>query len=88
MPSKPYIQIICEMKERFRIWHNKYTEVLKELERLFLLKQETKKQGASNIEDKLEKMIHDLEWQKKDLIRSRREFYHRLKSLDLIEEPT
>jgi len=87
MPSKPYIQIICEMKERFRIWHNKYKIIVEEIERLFLLKQETKKQGASNIEDKLEKMIDDLEWQKKDLIRSRREFYHRLKSLDLIEEP-
>ena len=88
MPSKSYIQIVCEMKERFRIWYNKYKVIVEELERLFLLKQETKKQGASNIEDKLEKMIDDLECQKKELIRSRREFYHRLKALDLIEEPT
>ena len=86
MPSKPYIQIVCEMKERFRIWYNKYKIIEEELKRLFLLKQETKKQGATNIEDKLEKMIDDLDWQKKDLIRGRREFYHRLKSLDLIEE--
>jgi hypothetical protein len=56
------------------------------LDKLNKLKFEAKKQGAANIEDKVDKLIYDMDFQKKELNRNRRVFYHRLKALDLIEE--
>lgn len=86
MPQRTYREIVDEMKERFKIWHNKYTLVNEELDKLNFLKLETKKQGAANIEDKIEKLIEDIQFQKSELNRNRRVIYHRLKALDLIEE--
>ena len=86
MPVKTYTEIVAEMNERFIIWNEKYSKVLEELKKLNNLKQEAKRQGAANIEDKVIKLIDDMEFQRKELIRNRRVFYHRLKSLDLIEE--
>jgi len=86
MPQRTYIEIVDEMNERFQIWYNKYTLVNEELDKLNLLKLETKKQGAANIEDKIQKLIYDIQFQKSELNRNRRVLYHRLKALDLIEE--
>ena len=86
MPQRTYREIVDEMNERFQIWYNKYTLVNEELDKLNLLKLETKKQGAANIEDKIEKLIDDIQFQKSELNRNRRVIYHRLKALDLIEE--
>jgi len=86
MPTKTYTEIVSEMSERFKIWYDKYTKIQEELEKLNNLKKETKKQGAVNIEDKVDKLIYDMDFQKKELNRNRRVFYHRLKELDLIEE--
>ena len=41
---------------------------------------------ADNIEEKVNKLIDDMNWEKKKLNSSRRFFYYRLKDLDLIEE--
>jgi hypothetical protein len=86
MPTKTYIEIVSEMSERFIIWYDKYSKVQEELDKLNKLKFEAKKQGAANIEDKVDKLIYDMDFQKKELNRNRRVFYHRLKALDLIEE--
>ena len=86
MPTKTYTEIVAEMNERFIIWYDKYRKVLEELEKLNKLKYEAKKQGAANIEDKVNKLIDDMEFEKRELNRNRRVFYHRLKALDLIEE--
>lgn len=85
MPTKTYTEIVSEMSERFTIWYDKYSKVQYELEKLNNLKKETKRQGAANIEDKVDKLIYDMDFQKKELNRNRRVFYHRLKALDLIE---
>jgi hypothetical protein len=85
MPTKTYTEIVSEMNERFTIWYDKYSKVQDELNKLNNLKQEAKRQGAANIEDKVEKLINGMEFQKGELNRNRRVFYHRLKALDLIE---
>ena len=87
MPTKTYTEIVGEMNERFKIWYDKYSKVNEELDKLNNLKREAKRQGAANIEDKVEKLIYDMEFQKRELNRKRRVF-NRLKSLDLIEEDT
>ena len=86
MPTKTYTEIVREMNERFTIWYDKLLSVKDELKKLYRLKQEAKRQGATNIEDKVDKLIYDMEFQKRELNRNRRVFYYRLKALDLIEE--
>ena len=86
MPTKTYNEIVSEMNDRFTIWYDKFVKVKDELEKLDRLKKEAKRQGAGNIEDKVEKLIYDMEFEKRELNRNRRVFYHRLKALDLIEE--
>jgi len=86
MPTKTYTEIVSEMRERFTIWYDKYKKIQEELDKLNKLKYDAKKQGAANIEDKVDKLIYDMDFEKKQLNNSRRVFYHRLKALDLIEE--
>ena len=86
MPQRTYREIVDEMNEQFEIWYDKYLHVTEELNKLIRLKQETKKQGATNIEDKIDKLIDDANFQRSELNRNRRVLYHRLKALDLIEE--
>jgi hypothetical protein len=86
MPKKTYAEIVSEMNERFIIWYDKFVKVKDELNKLDILKKEAKRQGAANIEDKVDKLIYDINFQKKELNRTRRVFYHRLKALDLIED--
>ena len=86
MPKKTHTEIVDEMNERFKIWYDKYSKVNEELEKLNNLKQKAKSQGATNIEDKVDKLIYDVNFQKRELNMKRRVFYHRLKALDLIEE--
>jgi len=86
MPSKTYTEIVSEMREKFSVYNDSVNKVNCELEKLNNLKTYTNNQSATNIEDKLDKMIDDMKWELKKLNMSRRVFYHRLKALDLIEE--
>jgi hypothetical protein len=86
MPTKTHTEIVCEMNERFKIWYDKYSKVNEELDKLNNLKQKAKSQGATNIEDKVDKLIYDMDFQKRELNIKRRVFYYRLKALDLVEE--
>lgn len=86
MPTKTYTEIVSEMTDIFTIWYNKLIKVKDELVKLDILKQKAKSQCAVNIEDKVDKLISNIEFEKRELNKKRRVFYHRLKSLDLIED--
>ena len=86
MPQKSYIDIINETRERFNIWHDKYSKVNEELQKLYDLKRKTQSQCARNIEEKVDRLIDDMENEKEKLLNNQRVFYNRLKILDLIEE--
>lgn len=86
MPSKTYIEIISNMKEQFNEFYKNYQRINAELEKLLILKSNAKKEGAINIEEKVDKLISDMNWELKILHLNRRVFYNRLKELDLIEE--
>lgn len=88
MPTKSYSVIIEEMYTKFTDFYEKYSKIEQELQNLDKLKIIAKNQNAINIEEKLNKLIDDMNWEKKKLHKSRKVFYDRLKSLDLIEEPT
>jgi hypothetical protein len=86
MPTKSYTEIITEMKTRNNEWFKSYDFIKEQLKKLNLLKQDAKKQADINIEKKLDALIDDVECNLRELIRNRREFYYRLKAIDLIEE--
>ena len=86
MPKKSYTEIVYEMNANYKIWNQKYSKVNDELEKLNKLKEDVKSQGAINIEDKLDKLIYDTNFERIRINVSRRFFYYRLKALDLIEE--
>jgi hypothetical protein len=86
MPTKIYTEIVEDMKTSFTDFYDKYLKIEKELQKLQTLKHLAKNQNAVNIEDKVNKLIDDMRWEKKKLNSSRRFFYYRLKALDLIEE--
>jgi hypothetical protein len=86
MPTKSYTEIITEMKTSFTDFYEKYLKIEEELQKLKKLKEVAKQQNAANIEEKVNILIDDMNWEKKKLNSSRRFFYYRLKELDLIEE--
>jgi len=86
MPTKTYNEIVSNMRAHFSEFHNKYITIDEELDKLKNLKNNTKNQGAANIEEKLDKLISDMNWELKILHMGRRVFYNRLKNLDLIDE--
>ena len=88
MPIKNYIEIVGEMRDRFAIYFENITKVQCELEKLNKLLAESKRQGAVNIEEKIDKLIYEMKMEERKLHMGRRVFYNRLKVLDLIEEPT
>ena len=85
MPTKSYPEIIDKMTTDFNTWYAKYSAVREELTKLRDLKQTVNNQGASNIEDKVDKLIDEMECVKYELFDNRRVFYGRLKMLNLIE---
>jgi hypothetical protein len=86
MPTKTYNEIVCEMQSSFADFYSKYLNVNEELQNLYKLRIKAKSEGAINIEDKVNKLIYDMEWEMKKLHSRRRVFYNRLKALDLVDE--
>lgn len=86
MPTKSYSEIVKEMNTSFIEFYEKYKIIEEELKNLIKLKLVSKQQNAVNIEEKVNKLIEDMNWEKKKLHTSRKVFFHRLKALDLIEE--
>ena len=86
MPSKSYTEIVAEMRERFAVFYENITKVRTEIEKLNKLLAESKRQGAANIEEKVDKLLYEMKIEERKLNAGRRVFYNRLKVLDLIEE--
>ena len=86
MPSKSYIEIVSEMRDRFAVFYENITKVRTEIEKLNKLLAESKRQGAANIEEKVDKLLYEMKIEERKLNAGRRVFYNRLKMLDLIEE--
>jgi GTP1/Obg family GTP-binding protein len=86
MPSKSYTEIVAEMRDRFAVFYENITKVTNEIEKLNKLLAESKRQGAVNIEEKVNKLLYEMKIEERKLNAGRRVFYNRLKVLDLIEE--
>lgn len=86
MPSKSYIEIVAEMRDRFAVFYENITKVRTEIEKLNKLLAESKRQGAANIEEKVDKLLYEMKIEERKLNAGRRVFYNRLKVLDLIED--
>ena len=86
MPTKSYDEIVSEMRERFAIFYENITKVRTEIEKLHKILTESKRQGAANIEEKVDKLLYEMKIEERKLNAGRRVFYNRLKALDLIEE--
>jgi hypothetical protein len=86
MPSKSYTEIVNEMRDRFAGFYENITKVRTEIEKLNKLLAESKRQGAANIEEKVDKLLYEMKIEERKLNAGRRVFYNRLKVLDLIEE--
>lgn len=86
MPTKNYDVIVSEMRERFAIFYENITKVRTEIEKLHKLLSESKRQGAANIEEKVDKLLYEMKIEERKLNAGRRVFYNRLKALDLIDE--
>jgi hypothetical protein len=86
MPAISYNKIISNMKEKFAHYYDKYSKIKEELNRLTTLKNNARDQGAVNIEEKVDKLIEDMNWELKILNIERRVFYNRLIDLDLIDK--
>jgi hypothetical protein len=86
MPIKTYSEIVTEMKTNFDDFYDKYDKIVNELKKLQNLKILSKNQNAGNIEDKVDKLMDDMNWEKKKLNSQRKVVFTRLKALDLIED--
>ena len=87
MPTKTYKEIIKEMKISFLSYYEYLKKIHEDIDKLKKLKNKAKIENALNIEDKVDKLLDDMEWEEKQLHMRRRVFYHRLKAINLIEEP-
>jgi len=86
MPTKSYTEIVSEMDAEFQEYYKNLIRIEEEINKLNILKSNTRQQGAINIELKVNNLLHDMSSERTKLNLNRRIFYHRLKALDLIEE--
>ena len=86
MPTKTYTEIVYEMNKKFDEYDANLTKIEEEIDKINSIINEAKKQCSQNIEEKAKKLLDDMKYQKTKLNLERREFYHRLKALDLIEK--
>ena len=85
MPTKSYQTIVDEMRDKFASFNNKFKMVEDEINKLNDLIASARKECSYNIEDKVKKLLEDMNTEKRKLNMKRRVFYYRLKALDLIE---
>jgi hypothetical protein len=86
MPTISYTEILSDMKDRFEIYYQDYKKIEEEVIKLNYLKKQAIHQGARNIEEKVDKLLRDMEWEERQLHLKRREFYNRLKRINALEE--
>lgn len=86
MPTKTYTEIVAEMRERFEKYSENLEKVNKDIENIEnIIKKAKELGGEQNIISKANKLLDDINWQKKGLEMSYRFFYHRLDALNLID---
>ena len=83
MPTNSLSFIVTDMKDRFTIFHEKLNSIEKEIRTLSEFKQ---KQDDINIINKIDKLLCDKEWEKKQLHVNRRSFFYQLKAINVIED--
>jgi len=86
MPTKSYTEIIAEMKTYFKEFYEKYVKLQEEIDKINVILSQAKNQCSYNIQEKAKKILDEMLWERKKLIKGRRVFYTRLKALDLIDE--
>lgn len=86
MPTNSYTEIVADMNTQFADFYEKYTKVQKEIEKINNIIRQSKIQCSYNIKEKAQTLLEDMIWERTNLIKARRVFYHRLKALNLIEE--
>jgi hypothetical protein len=86
MPTKTYIEIVSEMRERFENYDKQVKEVDLEIERINnIIKKARELGGDENVLTKAKKLLEDMEFEKRKLEMKYRVFYHRLDALNLID---
>lgn len=86
MPTKSYTEIVTEMNTQFKEFYEKYVTVQEEIDKINVIISQAKNQCSYNIQEKAKKLLDEMVWERKKLIKGRRVFYTRLKALDLIDE--
>ena len=84
--TKTYTEIVSEMNTEFKEYYKNLTRIEEEIHKLNILKNNARQQCAVNIELKVNSLLHDMNAEKNKININRRQFYKRLKALDLIEE--
>jgi hypothetical protein len=85
MPTKSYTEIITETKERAEKYSKNFKKVDDEIDNIKdIIKKAKEMGGEQNIIQKANKLLDDMEWEKKKLHMDYRFFYHRLDALNLI----
>ena len=69
MPLKSYTEIVAEMRKRFAVFYENITKVRTEIEKLNKLLAESKRQGAANIEEKVDKLLYEMKMKIINLIK-------------------
>jgi hypothetical protein len=86
MPTKTYTEIVVEMNSRFEKYSENLEKVNKDIENIEnIIKKAKELGGEQNIISKANKLLDDINWQKRGLEMSYRFFYHRLDALNLID---
>jgi hypothetical protein len=83
MPTNSLSLIVGNMKTRFTLFYEKLISIEKEI---FTLTEFKQKQDDINIINKIDKLLGDKEWEKKQLHLNRRTFFHQLKAINVIED--
>jgi len=89
MPTKSYIEIITETKERYEIYIEKFKKVDEEIENLKNITKKANEIGATQYMLQLARQILcDMKNERKKLEGEYQYFYHRLEALNLINHDT
>jgi hypothetical protein len=86
MPTKSMTEILTEMKNRYEKYNKNFKDVDEQILNIQNIIKKTRELGGEqNIIQKANKLLDDMEWERKQLEMSYRYFYYRLDALNLIE---
>jgi len=89
MPTKSYTEIVTETRERAEKYFDKLNKVDEEIENIKKSTQKAKDAGATQaMIQQASQMLHNMQYERRNLEHDYRYFYHRLDSLNLINHNT